>query len=296
MTDTELDGRSIAVGNQLADRLIRQHLETRDKRSTALRQRGASAGLLFFVGDSWFNYFSHDVRDLLAERGHATRTVAKPGAGLADIAASRSSRQLRDLLMLIEEAASANHAPKAILLSGGGNDVAGDGFHTLLTDANLGLPPLNEPVVTGTINGTMRSALEQILTQITRFCQTFLGAPVPIVLHGYAYPVPDGRGLGWDVGSAGGPWLAPGFVQKGYLDLEQRKAIMKDLIDRLHEMQTGTHGVTAMPGFEHVSHVDLRDTLSTGSDYKELWENELHPRLQGFERITAKLAERIETL
>ena len=296
MSETVLDVRSIAVGNQLADRLIQQHLKTRDKRSSALKRRGASAGLLFFVGDSWFNYFSHDVRDLLSERGHATRTVAEPGASLADIAASRSSRQLRDLLQLIEEAASANHAPKAILLSGGGNDVAGDGFHKLLTDVNQGLPPLNDAIVAATINGTMRTALEQILTQMTRFCQTFLGAPVPILLHGYAYPVPDGRGLGWDVGSVAGPWLAPGFVQKGYLDLEQRKAIMKDLIDRLHEMQTGAHGVTAMPGFEHVSHVDLRDTLSTGPDYKEWWENELHPRLQGFERITEKLAERIEAL
>ena len=48
-----------------------------------------------------------------------------------------------------------------------------------------------------------------MLSAVTAACQDLLGAPVPILLHGYDYPVPDGRGFlgGW--GPLPGPWLEP---------------------------------------------------------------------------------------
>ena len=42
--------------------------------------------------------------------------------------------------------------------------------------------------------------------------------------------------------------------------------------------------------FAHVRYMDLRNTLSTGPDHKDWWENELHPTEPGFHRIADKFA------
>jgi hypothetical protein len=116
------------------------------------------------------------------------------------------------------------------------------------------------------------------------------------LVHGYAYPVPDGRSTPGILGSA--------FVAKGYgevevnanfnppahLNAEQherlqvRIAVMKELIDRFNAM---IKDVAALGEFAHVRYVNLRDLLSTelqgNNFYQKWWENELHPTTLGFQ-------------
>lgn len=54
------------------------------------------------------------------------------------------------------------------------------------------------------------------------------------------------------------------------------------------------------PGFENVHYVDLRGTLSKGTDYKKYWANELHPTVggigggkDGFAAVAAKFQEEL---
>lgn len=48
--------------------------------------------------------------------------------------------------------------------------------------------------------------------------------------------------------------------------------------------------IVTLPEFAHVDHIDLRNTLSTGSNYKRDWANELHPTFAGFKRVTDRFA------
>jgi hypothetical protein len=128
---------------------------------------------------------------------------------------------------------------------------------------------------------------------VTKISEERLNRKLPIVVHGYDYPVPDGRGFagGWWV--LPGPWLEPGFREKGYGVMAERIKLMKQLIDRFNAM---LKGIVAMNEFRHVTYVNLRDTLSTGSNYKRFWANELHPTEKGFELVTNRFADALDQL
>ena len=113
---------------------------------------------------------------------------------------------------------------------------------------------------------------------------------VPILVHGYDYPVPDGRGFlgGWPFP---GPWLDPGFREKNYpndnsTELQTRIDMMKMTMDKFNVM---VGSLPSHPDLSHVQYIDLRGTLSDRlNDYKNSWANELHPTESGFLAVTDK--------
>jgi lysophospholipase L1-like esterase len=244
----------------------------------------ASAGVIIAEGDSWFDYPLNDVlSDLEDNYGYDVESVAHKGDTVEDMAFSGG--QLDAFSRRVEKVLRNGLRPKAILLSGGGNDVAGDEFAILLNHATSSIAGLNASIVTGVIDERTHDAYVTILRAITTICQSQIGTTVPILVHGYDYPVPDGRGFlgGW--GPLPGPWLEPGFRRKGYEVMTARKAIVVELIDRFNAMLAGLAGRAP---FAHVQYVDLRGTLSNGPQYKTWWANELHPTRKGFEAVTAK--------
>jgi hypothetical protein len=101
--------------------------------------------------------------------------------------------------------------------------------------------------------------------------------------------VPDGRGYLGGFWVLPGPWLRPGFHQKGYRDQEQNRRHMKTLIDRFNAM---LERLSAASTFGHVHYLNLRGTL--GADpYRDYWENELHPTKRGFRLVTQRFVELI---
>lgn len=242
-----------------------------------------AAGVLVAEGDSWFDYPFNDVLSELEDRhGYDVESVAHKGDPIENMAYGEG--QLEAFARLVEKVLARGTALKAVLLSGGGNDIAGDEFAMLLDHARSAAPGLNSDIVRGVIGRRVRKAYIMILQKITDVCVGKIGAPVPILVHGYDYAVPDDRGFigGW--GPLPGPWLEPGFRSKGYEELRMRVAIMAGVIDQFNAM---LKKVTAL--FPHVYHVDLRDTLSNKpADYKEWWANELHPTESGFRRVAAR--------
>ena len=146
----------------------------------------------------------------------------------------------------------------------------------LLDHAHLAAPGLNELVAQGVME-RIRLAYITILSAITNICTERGHQDIPILVHGYDYPVPDGRGfLGGGIFPA--RWLEPGFRDKGYIALAQRKQIAKDLIDRFNAMLAT---LPTIPQFSHVKYIDLRNTLSTGSGYKTWWAKSAPPYTSG---------------
>jgi lysophospholipase L1-like esterase len=279
--------RSAAVARALRSR---RQLAAVPKLTPHLRRAAGpvgSAGTLVAEGDSWFDYPLWDVLKMLEdEYGFEVESVAHRGDRVEDMAYGPG--QLDAFCRRLEKLIRNNDPPRAILLSGGGNDIAGDEFRVLLNHAHSPIAGLNADVVHGIVDQRIRYSYITIIAQITRISETMLGRRIPIVTHGYDYAVPDGRGFlgGW--GPLPGPWLEPGFCDKGFGDLQANKITIQKLIDRFNDMLSG---LVRLDGFEHVKWVDLRNTLSSGAKYKDDWGNELHPTKSGFRRVAAKIAE-----
>ena len=163
----------------------------------------------------------------------------------------------------------------------------------LLNHAASAVAGLNQQVVSGVIDQRIRVAFITILATVTKICENWLQRPLPILVHGYDYPIPDGRGFlgGWSF--LPGPWLEPGFREKGFDKLEDRKALARQLIDRFNSMLSE---VVTVPQFAHVKYVNLRDTLSTGKNYKQYWENELHPTVKWFRIVADRFVQVLDDL
>ena len=252
-----------------------------------------SAGYLVAEGDSWFDYPLHDVLNELEDgHGYDVESVAHKGDPIEEMA--YGGNQLDDFTRRIEKMLGRGQIPKAVLVSGGGNDVAGEQFAMLLNHANSAIAGLNAQILDGVIDVRVRTAYITMLSTVTHLCEQKLGRALPILVHGYDFPVPDGRGFlgGWWF--LPGPWLEPGFREKGYADLERRKALARELINRFNVM---LDGVARLPDFPHVRYVDLRGTLSTApSDYQDWWANELHPTEHGFQVIAQRFAAELQGL
>jgi lysophospholipase L1-like esterase len=265
---------------------------TREGEAITAAKIARTAGVLVAEGDSWFDYPFHDVLEELEDRhGYDVESVAHRGDPIEEMA--YGGNQLEELTRRIEKLLRRGVTPKAVLLSGGGNDVAGAEFGMLLNHAQSAIAGLNSSVVDGVINQRVRTAYISILSAITNVCQQKAGKEIPILVHGYDYPVPDGRGFlgGW--GPLPGPWLEPGFRQKGFDDLLRRIQLAHELIECFNTM---IEAIARLEPFTHVHYIDLRNTLQTGAEYKKWWANELHPTEQGFRVIAEKYAATLASL
>jgi hypothetical protein len=251
-----------------------------------------TTGVLIAEGDSWFDYPLNDVLRIL-EDNHAydVESVAHRGDRVEEMAYGMG--ELEELTRRLEKLVRQNVIPKAVLLSGGGNDVAGEEFGMLLNHARSAVAGLNQQVISGLIDERIRTAYVTVLVAVTEVCERRLNRRLPILVHGYDYPVPDGRGFmgGW--WALPGPWLEPGFREKGFDNMTDRVRLIKQLIDRFNSM---LENVAGMSEFSHVQYIDLRNTLATGANYKTYWANELHPTQKGFELVSNRFAEALERL
>jgi hypothetical protein len=286
--------RAFDAGSGLADSVLRR------RRATLAAAAGKpKLGLLIAEGDSWFDYPFFDVLGALEAEGYEVESVAHMGDTLEDMA--HDSGQVERLTRAFEKVRDRGRKPRAILISGGGNDIAGDEFATLVNHRNSGLPPLNTSVADGIIGERLRTAMASLVGVVTRLSESFFGERARVLLHGYDHAIPDGRGFLGGAWILPGPWLEPGFRRKGHFAetgpdrmpvLEANARVVRDLIDRYNAMLAALVGDLASAGLSHVRYVDLRGTLSAAlpSGYKADWGNELHPTKPGFAKVAARIA------
>jgi lysophospholipase L1-like esterase len=253
-----------------------------------------SAGTLVAEGDSWFDYPFNDVLDALEDRhGYDVESVARRGDTLEAMAygnegGREGSAQLEAFTRRIAKVAQRGDRVVGVLVSGGGNDIAGAEFASLLNHARSARRGLHPAIVDAVIDQRLAEACLVLLGAVTAVCRQVLGAPVPILVHGYGYAVPDGRGFAGGAWLLPGPWLAPGLEQKGYRPLEEGRPLVVALIDRFNLM---LKRVAETPGLSHVRYVDLRATLpSEPAEYRRWWANELHPTSRGYDAVAARFA------
>jgi hypothetical protein len=238
-----------------------------------------TAGYLLAVGDSWFDYPIHDILTRLDDNyGYNIESAAHRGDPIEMMVSQVG--QLDKFARCMDKIVALGATPKAILVSGGGDDIAGKEFGMLINNLDLiPIPGWNNQVITGVIDTRIAAAYRLMIVSINSLCQKNLGRIFPILVHGYDYPVPDGRGFlggGWLLP---GPWLKPGFDEKRFADVNVNTQMLMTLIDRFNTM---LQNLVREPGFQNVTYIDLRGTLSNRqADYKDFWANEIHPNAGG---------------
>lgn len=315
MPDSESTAAAIAIGIQKANEILARRKVAGQTRANALgthpqklelNVRLASvvgpaasstlqtAGFLVAAGDSWFDYPLYDVLKLLEDHnGYNVESAAHRGDPIEAMA--YQGGQMDKFARCLEKVKAMGAIPKAVLVSGGGDDIAGKEFGMLLNNATSGISGWNTEVVDGVLSQRILTAYKTMFGWISYLCEQYVEKKLPILVHGYDYPVPDGRGFlgGWPFP---GPWLEPGFREKLFENLATNVTLMHDIIDRFDGMLAT---LVEEPEFAHVHFVDLRGTLSTdlaNNAYQEWWANELHPTEKGFSAVTDKFATELNKL
>lgn len=297
------DGRAQARRAMRAGAGLAEAVDRKRRAALAAAARREKRGVLVAEGDSWFDYPFFDVLGMLEAAGYEVESAAHRGDTLEDMA--HDEAQVERLARAFESVARRTQTPRAILLSGGGNDIAGDALAVVLNHARSGLPALNAGVVEGILGERLRTAMASLVGIVTRLCEVHFGSRVPVIVHGYDYPVPDGRGYLGGAWLLPGPWLEPGFRRKGHVPrasserraaLERNALVLRDLIDRYNVMLAALVRDLSAAGASHVRHVDLRGTLSAAipAGYKADWGDELHPTKAGFAKVASRIAAVIE--
>ncbi len=312
MDRDELFARAAEIGKQKAEAAIAARQDGERRRALALSRmsrplslqsrvvgaaplsdaHAASAGFLVAAGDSWFDYPFHNVLTILHDDyGYNVESTSNNGDAMESIA--YLGGQIDGLSRMFQKVVSQGARPKAVMLSGGGDDIAGKEFGMLLNNRNSAIAGWNSDVLKGVIEDRIAAAYVVMLNAIDRLSNQFAKRTLPILVHGYDYPVPDGRGFlgGW--GPLPGPWLQPGFREKNFDDLQETTALMRATIDQFNDMLLE---VTAQPEFSHVHYVNLRGVLKTDADYRDWWANELHPTERGFQAVTARFAQVLQNI
>lgn len=252
-----------------------------------------SAFTLLAQGDSWFDYLpGKDLIDYLCDKhGHAIENLAVGGSTLNDIVYGPvprnwlgipQSHEVKRITELVDRILSVK--PQGLLLSGGGNDIAGSEFFSFVNNSEAALENPNAEVLKGVLEETFLTAYQNLIETALKAADG-IKPPMKVFTHGYDYPWPDGRGV--TIFNIVGPWFDDTFNKKNYpyddnaQQLKARYGITKVFIDGFNEMLKGFEA--KYPG--RLFHTDLRGTLKT----RDEWANELHPKDPGFEKLADKI-------
>ena len=249
--------------------------------------------LLVAEGDSWFSHPKDpaDILDLLDDEVFDYKILHKAHHGDKLEEMANHPNQQEGVRRLMRTLAKKQRIPIAILLSGGGNDII-EVIDDLILDERLGDGILDRPAVDEFINGALFRHYVTTIDYMTDYSQECFSSKVRILVHGYGYIVPDGRGKrdanGEDVG-----WVKKALSAKRHLDLKENTAAIEELIDVFNAM---VETVANRPGHEHVRYVNLRDCASNdlrNHRYRKDWRDELHLRGEGLKRAARSFDEAI---
>jgi len=287
-------GRGTQQVGSTMEQLAAQRAEQEAKASAG---KANAPPLLLALGDSWFAYWPRgDILDVLEDRGQLdTESLAWAGAKLTEVLDGRMKLpdgtdlsphdpryrepQTERMVAWLGARSPADRARlKYVAISAGGNDVADENgtLSRLVAAAGGGPGHIDEAAARQLIDIEMRDHFARLLGFVDSACAEVLGRRVTIVLHGYDWPVPDGRP------ALPPAWLKPVFDAKAYTRLDDARAVMKQLIQRLNAMQVQ---LIAELGRPNLHHIDLQGTLQS-ADHRKDWQNELHPTIPaGFAEI-----------
>lgn len=234
---------------------------------------GTTASILM-VGDSWFWY---PVDNLAAEIAGAlpNQTLVVVGYSGAE-AAQWSEKYRKDI-----DFAFRVYGPsvQALMLSGGGNDIAGmSDFLRLLKEDCSQADTVDACFRAGQPDALIAKIIGAYKEVILRFRAHNTHATV--LVHNYDYAWPTGKGV---FGPA--DWLKQP-MDHAKVPKALRRDLFRALIDRLHLAQVALKKEKALGPLVAIASAGTMPEDAASID--RWWANELHPTPRGFRHITQK--------
>ena len=239
-------------------------------------------------GDSWFDYAPGlDILDLLKrDYGYQIHKHAAAGDTIVNMAWGTEIRrnfEERPSQLLLTLESIRRHQPQFFLISGGGNDIAGNEFGAFLNHRDTGLEPFRKAYAEEVIS-VFKLAYRHIIDSALK-----IKPDLHVIVHGYANPVPNGTAV---INFPGGfrfvgPWLRPSLARNRLDFGTTGRKVIRSLMGMHNEMLAGL--VKKYPGQLH--HIDLRDEISDAD-----WVNELHLTNAAYRRVAARFHERMKSL
>ena len=254
----------------------------------------ATKGRLLAWGDSWFQ-LDHplagqdgwDLARSLARLGWNTAGFALHSSEGLTLQEMAHVQKRTGFYRTVYASTLQANRPLAILIDGGGNDVHHNPslnqsqLHRLAAPAGSS-SPLMPDAVRQFVYGNLHAHLSTVLKNLVDVTQ----GSIPIFVHGYDHPIPDGIGFGQPLLNI--PWLDP-LNNRNLYSLARGAEVMQLLIDELNKMIGEAVAPFAAQG---VRHLNLTGTLAAQpgyslSHYRPWWLNELHPTEKGYDVLAA---------
>lgn len=237
-------------------------------------------------GDSWFDYLpGTDIIDCLRKHhNYYIHKFAKAGDTLENMIYGtgykdnfeRTKPTIERVLKSVEQI-----QPKVFLFSGGGNDIAGEEFASFLSHKDSGFPSLREGYLEFMINEVFEKYLSDLYKKVID-----KSPGTHIVMHGYGYTAPTGKGVKFLFFNFAGPWLRPALTMKGILESEEQNKIVNRVIDCYNDMLANL-----AKELDQFHHIDLRNVLTHDN-----WINELHLKNSAYAMVAKLFHEKISAL
>jgi len=232
-------------------------------------------------GDSWFDYpLVTDVLDHLRRKGYAILKCSKHGDTLENMVYGTQYKinKVKHLvtnpgtlsLDQVKEAVRENR-PRFFLFSAGGNDIAGPELIRYLNHIRQTQNLFKEEEFANTLNNFMKPAMKHYFEEIWG-----IDSQIDIIMDGYDYAKPNGKGYTLAGLNLIGPWILPAFGAKSITDRGLQDTIIKRLVDGFNEMLTSMDN--EYPKFHHI---DLRGMFPNDNE----WHNEIHLKGSGFKKV-----------
>jgi len=222
------------------------------------------------IGDSWFWYPRNNLaiplhRLLNRNKTHVMLVRGHNGAKAVEYQHGPIRKQIEwDL----DKKLGYGRTLRAVFLSGGGNDFAGrEDMESILKPDCSQISNPEQCFQAGQPAELFQTVHQALLSVVDLVAERIPG--IPVFVHGYDYPVPNGQGfLGL------GQWLQYP-MDEVQIDRDIQQAVVNDLIDTFA-------GVLADPAKQRANlhFVDARGTLRP-----DQWANELHPVPRGFNKL-----------
>lgn len=224
---------------------------------------------LLLVGDSWFWYPSDNLAIEIGAKlqQQILLVIGRNGSEAAEWA----TKERKDIERTFDWYAA---GVRGLLLSGGGNDIAGlnDFLRLLKPDCSqaIAVADCYRPGQPGATLSGIEGAYRAVIEKFHAY-----NAAAPVFVHQYDHAWPTGQGV-----------FGPSQWLKEPMDAARvpealRRPLFKDLMRGLRDMQIGLSLVPSL-------RVVVIDSAGTLPEDTSLWANELHPTRAGFRLLARK--------
>ena len=321
--DKEMYGGALIKGEEHSRGLIDgpSMQGERDRLSRGLRCRQ----ILVAEGDSWFNYpLRSDILGQLRNLEWVIYSSAHYGDTMESMLYDNGQLEsiYRNLILIAlndsipkEEYVSENCLienryvyPKAILLSMGGNDILGNTLQILLEHRQSSLyddnndTNINQDIKNGLFKRMTVTLIEYINT-IMHLCSAVYGEcdNTPILIHGYDYARPTGKGYRILGINMAGPWIEPALAAKDRLadrsssEEMEENAVIVELVKEYNGILCNVATFFSQADRQQpVYAVDFQNIVHGAGG----WRDEMHPNrtaAEGLARIISTIIQRFHS-